>query len=547
MMRAAILTTFLRRHTLWIGFVAVLVPLTVLLGFQFVWLARAQRMTALAHRAELGNYIEAIGTQVQYFYRSAAERTLNLPSTYLTGARLDAVALYWQRRPLPAARRLFLVDFTHDVFGNFYVFDPATGALESPPASDESLAMIVAASPWQMLRYSGSAAAPGISVDERNPEQRIVLNPILDSDSHVVGVAGMILDEKYFRKHLLPTLIADALPSYFGASAPRDLVVSVADQSGKQVLSTGQATGNAHKVGTHLPFVFSDWSINLHGSRSTPEQLARASFVFNAGLSALLALTLVGGLVLALRSANRAVRLSEMKSEFVSNVSHELRTPLSSIRTFSELLRLGKVSRPEKVREYGAYIEAESRRLSRLIDNVLDFARIESGRKQYRFVAADVVELVEATMSLFWVRLHESGFEVDYDFPAETLPAVVMDPDAIGQALHNLLDNAVKYSGNSRTLGVRVWRDGDCVAIAVQDHGVGIAPDEQHKVWERFHRVGTGLVHDVKGTGLGLAIVHHVVRAHGGEVKLDSAPGRGSKFTIRLPLEPRAEPAAVPA
>jgi signal transduction histidine kinase len=225
-----------------------------------------------------------------------------------------------------------------------------------------------------------------------------------------------------------------------------------------------------------------------------------------------------------------------MKSDFVSNVSHELRTPVASIRVFGELLRTGRAQSAEKAREYGEYIEAESRRLSRLIDNILDFSRIESGRKEYRFVEADLHEVIADVIHTFDVRLGPQGFRITLETPPEPLPAVRIDADAIAQAFHNLLDNAVKYSGDSKAVTVRVTREGLSAAIAVQDFGIGIAPEEQRKVFERFHRVGTGLVHDVKGSGLGLSLVRHIVEAHGGTVDVVSKPGAGSVFTMRLPL-----------
>jgi signal transduction histidine kinase len=249
---------------------------------------------------------------------------------------------------------------------------------------------------------------------------------------------------------------------------------------------------------------------------------------------------------LALRAAGRAMRLSEMKSDFVSNVSHELRTPLASIRMFAEMLSLGRAPTLDKAKEYGEYIDAESRRLSRLIDNILDFARIESGRKTYQLVRADLAEVVAAVVRTFDVRLRQAGFTVRLVPPASPLPLLDLDPDAIGQALHNLLDNAVKYSGTSRAIEVSVSHDHAEAVVAVHDHGIGIPRSEQAKVWERFHRVPTGLVHDVKGSGLGLAIVRHIVEAHGGRLSLVSAPGEGSTFTMRLPLRPAVDAGTAP-
>ncbi|HKB36017.1 MAG TPA: hypothetical protein VKD72_06155, partial [Gemmataceae bacterium] len=173
------LREYFRRHTLWICFVAVLVPLVFLLGMQFVWLGHLKEASALAHKAALHNLLETVGTEVQYFYRNAAERALNLsPSIFdSTGERLDEAAWYWKKKPVPAARRLFLADFTRTDTGNFLLYDPAHHVLKSLLASDESLAIVMAASPWQMVRLGAVGKGSSLIVDERSPDYRIVLNP----------------------------------------------------------------------------------------------------------------------------------------------------------------------------------------------------------------------------------------------------------------------------------------------------------------------------------------------------------------------------------
>ena len=535
------ITAFLKRHTLWVGFAAVLLPLAVLLVLQYVWLARLERASALAHRAALNNYIEAVGNEVETFYVSSAERALNLPSALFTQKRLEKAAAYWSKRPAEGARRLFLVDYTRTFSGNFLVYDSDHERLIEPMASAETLTLIMACTPWHMLNYRRDAASSaGLRVDERDPETRLILNPIMDEATHkVVGIAGMILDDTYFRETLLPKTISKALPEFFPEAPIGDLAVTVRDAHGHLLLGTDEEGAAGEAVKGRLPFVYTDWTLALHSRGSSPERWARANFAFNIPLSALLAIALMGGVALALRAAGKAVKLSEMKSDFVSNVSHELRTPLASIRVFAELLRLGRVETPDKVREYGDYIETESRRLSRLIENILDFSRIESGRKTYRFVSADLREVVSATLKSFEVHLKHGGFRIAFEAPPGPLPSIAVDADAIGQALHNLLDNAVKYSGQAREITVRLGQEGEDLVVAVQDHGIGVPKDEQRKIFDRFHRVSTGLVHEVKGSGLGLSIVAHIVRVHGGRITVESEPGRGSTFSIRLPLRPR--------
>ncbi|MGD8374947.1 MAG: ATP-binding protein [Acidobacteriota bacterium] len=537
------ITYFLKRHNLWMGFLAVLVPLGLLLSMQYDALAKLERYSAMAHKTAMENFLEAVGSNVRYFYTSLAERTLNLPASVFTEEGMERAALHWRKVPAQGASRLFLVSYTDDLFGRFRFFDPERGLLEVPPASDEAMAIISAATPWQVLSLSGGfVESTELRVDERDPERRIILKPITNDQARIVGLAGMVLDEEFFREDLLPGILEEALPHFFPDASGDALLLTVTDDRGAVAFGADEHEGEGETASRPLQFAFTDWTVSLHRHGVTPEQWARQSFLYNISLSALVAFGLLGGVVLALRAANKAMRLSEMKSDFVSNVSHELRTPLASIRVFGELLRTGRARSVEKAQEYGEYIEAESRRLSRLIDNILDFSRIESGLKTYQFVPSDVGELLDSLMHRFEVRMRNSGFEADYDRPADSLPPVEFDPDAISQAVNNLLDNAVKYSGDSRRLRVSLARERDMVVISVQDHGIGIARDEQKKIFERFHRVGTGLVHDVKGSGLGLSIVHHVVAAHRGKVTVDSEPGRGTTISIHLPVA--AEPAA---
>lgn len=531
------LAAYLKRHTLWVAFAAVLLPLVVLLSLQFVWLKRLQETSAIARRAALDNYLEAIGTKVQYFYRTAAERALNIPPEVFQEGRLEQVAAQWTQKPVAGAERLFIVDFTQEMYGSYRVYDEASHRLVAVPASDEAMAIISAANPWQTLRVRrGRADNPALSVDERNPDFRIILNPITDDAFGIVAVAGMILDVRYFKHTLLPEVIKKSLPEFFPHGGEQGLEVMVKDAQGRFMFGEDHPADKAEVVVSRFPFVFGDWTLILHSHRSGPARWARMNFAINVTLAALLATLLVSGIVLALRVADRAMRLSQMKSDFVSNVSHELRTPLASIRVFGEFLRLGRVQAPDKVREYGEYIERESRRLSRLIENILDFSRIESGRKTYHPEPCDVRRVVESTLQSFDMYLKHSGFTASLDLPDEALPWIEADREALGLALHNLLDNAVKYSGEARAIEVRLARAGDEIVVAVRDHGVGIPAGEQRKIFDRFHRVSTGLIHEVKGSGLGLSLVQHIVQVHGGRITVDSEPGRGSTFTIRLPI-----------
>ncbi|HEX6203368.1 MAG TPA: HAMP domain-containing sensor histidine kinase, partial [Thermoanaerobaculia bacterium] len=535
-----------RRRTLWLGFAAVLVPLGVLLALQYRWLVELEHASEASRQAALSNYLEAVAGEIGLFYTSSAERVLNVPAHVFTQGRLDKAAGHFKKKAPEGARRLFVVSFVGEKSGKPLFFNPSCSSFEPADWSPELRAVVVAASSWQTLAHKGGVVEPvALAVDERDPAHRIVLNPITDDASRVVGVAGMVLDERYLRETLLPAVIDRALPSFFH-DPEASPVVQVADGRGRRVFSTMPAAWGRVEAERPLSFAFTDWKVGLASRHPHAGEWARSNFRLNVGLSALLAAVLTGGVVLALRTASREIKLSQMKSDFVSNVSHELRTPLASIRVFGELLRLGRLTEAGKVPEYGEYIETESHRLTQLIDNLLDFAHIESGRKSYRLEPVDLGKIVAETLETFEVRLKQSGFRLAYRGPRRPLPPLDLDAPAIAHSLANLIDNAVKYSGDGREVEVTLDRRGDEAVLAVRDWGIGVPRDEHEKIFDRFHRVSTGLVHDVKGSGLGLAIVRHVIDAHGGRVEVESRPGQGSTFTLVLPLAALAVEAAEP-
>ncbi len=534
-LRAVEHSVFGGRRVLWAGVLAVFLPLAVLLGLQYWWLADLERNSAIAREATLKNYLETITKDVHYFYWKISERALNLPPEIFGEKKTEKAAGYFKKKEIEGARRLFIISFLSREPMLFY--DPEKTKMVVPKHSKETVAVWAAASPWSYLRKKGTKIEKTtLSVDQHDQKNRIIINPITDEHFKLVGLAGMIVDQKYFEEIVLPKAIESSLPK-FEDKEKGELLVVVRDGQKRQILPHNiKANPKKDRVSRSFAFVFTDWYISLQGDFASPEKWARANFAYNMTLSAVLAAVLLGGIAITIRTALREMKLSAMKNEFVSNVSHELRTPLSSIRVFGEFMRRGRVEDQEKVREYGSYIETESRRLTQLINNILDFSRIESGRKVYMFEEADLEEILAGTLATFTVRLRDKGFDVSYQGPDEPLPEIEVDPNAIDRAVANLLDNAVKYSDGDRAIKVTLDRDNGEAIISVTDHGIGIPRDQQEKIFERFHRVSTGLVHDVKGSGLGLSLVRHIAEAHGGRVTVESEVGTGSTFTIHLPL-----------
>jgi signal transduction histidine kinase len=237
---------------------------------------------------------------------------------------------------------------------------------------------------------------------------------------------------------------------------------------------------------------------------------------------------------LAWRDVRRETEAVRLRTQFVSSVTHELKTPLTSIRMFAETLQLGRHSGPEAQREYLDTVVHETERLSRLINNVLDFARIDRGEKTYHLASTDVGTVAREAAGAVAYPLTQGGFTLEKEIDEE-LPWIEADSDALTQALLNLLSNAIKFSDEGGIITLRVLREKDDILLQVEDRGPGIAPEHQEAIFRDFYRTADAEEAGIPGTGLGLSLVAHVVAAHGGSVEVESEVGRGSTFTILIP------------
>jgi signal transduction histidine kinase len=239
------------------------------------------------------------------------------------------------------------------------------------------------------------------------------------------------------------------------------------------------------------------------------------------------------GIVLVLRDVSRERRLAQLRTDFVSNVSHELKTPLTSIRMLAETMRLGRIKKKTEVREYLYMIVNESERLTRLINNVLDFSKIEQRKKQYHLEKTNLSEVVKSVIRVMESTIKRKGFELKTDIASSV--HTVADGDALQQAVLNLLSNAVKYSQKRKEISIRLWTENKSIRIEVADRGLGIPDSDQKRIFEKFYRAHSEHKQDTGGAGLGLTVVKHVVDAHDGRIELQSKVGEGTSFKIILP------------
>lgn len=541
-----LIKNYWHRYIVWIGLIIALLPLLIIIHLQYRSLCELEQTSTNSYKMAVKTYLKSVVAQLEEDYRINAEKTLNpFVDVFTQENNLDNKALsvkHW-----PGAKQIFIVSFDEEGAPLTHFYNSSTQLIKLQSDSREKRAVNTACTLSNLrLRLGSTAPTPTtplrsntLTINELDPENRLILKPITDSSGSIIGMAGLIVDVNHFKTRL-EQAIKESLPTVFPEDN-KEMIITVKDSNNHLLMSSCSnlsfAKCSKDEVEVQLPFIFTDWILGYQRVNMTIEELAHKNFVLNFTVSILMALILLIGIAITLHTIAREIKLSQMKTDFVSNVSHELRTPLSSIRVFGEFMRLGWVKDSAKVREYGEYIETESRRLTQLIDNILDFSRISSDRKIYQMDNVNIKDLIQTTLKTFEVLQKQQSFNILLELPENKLPLLQIDANAIAQALVNLIDNAIKYSGEEKNILVQLDVINAYVTIAVIDNGIGIERCEQTKIFDKFYRVSTDCVHDVKGSGLGLSIVKHIIDAHQGKVTIDSTIGKGSKFTIYLPIK----------
>lgn len=348
--------------------------------------------------------------------------------------------------------------------------------------------------------------------------------------SRTDGIWGLLLDSEQLTANVLQPVIRQYVSS-------EEIQWAIKNRDGEAILQSHKQAAGPMTVRVNFLGSFPPWSLEFY--QENPH-LFEALLTSRRGIYLymfiLLAGILIFGLTLTIRIVSHELELGKMKSDFVSTVSHEFKSPLTSIRQLAEMLQANRVPSEQRRQRYYDVLLEQSERLSLLIDNILDFAKMEEGKKEFMFEMVDMGPLLQELISTIQQQVRHEGFtiEVELDMPLLSIQA---DRAAITQAITNLIDNAIKYSAGSKKVCVRSYRENQYLMIAIQDFGVGIKPEEIDRVFERFYRGGDELTRTVKGSGLGLTLVKQIVEAHHGSVHVESEPGHGSTFFIRLPLE----------
>ena len=372
---------------------------------------------------------------------------------------------------------------------------------------------------------------PGREIDNHRHKTRINGKPYLFSlipgNDH--GHWGLIMDNDHILHDTIHPLI---LKNANGS----DFYWELTGINGELLLKSDYIPEDTPPVYSAFPSNLPSWSLTLY-----PEEPGLFVSLFRQGkglffyIFIVILIILACGLFFTLQTVNNELHLSRMKSYFMSTVSHEFKSPLTSIRQMAEMLVHGRVPSPERQQKYYTRILQQSERLSHLIDNILDFSKMEEGQKIFRFERADITPVVKEMVESFQKITADEGFLISLSI-TEPLPDVVFDHEAMEQVIHNLIDNACKYSGESRTIEVQLYPEGNKIVISVRDQGVGIRKEDKNKIFSRFYRAGEELTQAVKGSGIGLTIVKQIVESHQGEVTVESNPGKGSIFNVILPI-----------
>ncbi|MDA3894408.1 MAG: HAMP domain-containing sensor histidine kinase [Salinivirgaceae bacterium] len=379
----------------------------------------------------------------------------------------------------------------------------------------------------QLLKYIKSGYRKIAPVKIQNDSISMFLFALYNNDSSI-NIGGMIIDSKAF----IPEVLGPKIQSM----AQDRFIISVSHNN-DEVYSNQLVPNQDRRIRLkeHL-WLFNEFEVGIQLQNDPVEQMVKKRTQTNILMIVLMDLVLLIGAWFVYRSIRKEIHLAQIKAEFVSNVSHEIKTPLALINMYSETLEMGRVPTEEKKIEYFRVINKEAKRLARMVNKILNFSKIESGKREYHFIETEINEIVEPVVATYQHHFKNSGFKYVV-LLGENLPLINADEEAITDALTNMIDNGIKYSTDTKLIEISTGLNGNNVFVKVKDSGIGIKEKEQKLIFDKFYRVTDGnLANIAKGSGIGLNIVKSIMEAHGGNISIESTFGEGSSFKMNFPI-----------
>jgi signal transduction histidine kinase len=384
-------------------------------------------------------------------------------------------------------------------------------------------------------RTSGTGSSPlfyAKTIDETLYLIAAVLFPYR-SDGDISGLIGAKVDHGYLVDHVIKELVQSQQFS-------ENTTVVISDLASIPLFGDREESAELATITDFFDDNFPPWKIEFYRGKTSGLGGVDIKKNFYFWTIVILLIVLTFGAALIMRTIAHEMEVLKIKSDFVSSVSHEFKTPLTSIRTLVERLQDGKVKDKTKMKQYFSVIAQDTDKLTRMVGNILNFSKIEEGKREYDFVEADLAQLVSHQIQDFQKDelLKEFSFKA---FIQEGIPSMLVDTEALSQVLNNLLDNAVKFSSDNKEIQIHLREDKDGVILEIKDLGIGIPADDLDKIFDKFYQGKNALRQSVKGTGLGLTLVKHTVEAHGGRISVKSKVGEGSTFSLIFPVESKAK------
>jgi signal transduction histidine kinase len=352
----------------------------------------------------------------------------------------------------------------------------------------------------------------------------VCLFPLRSEDNKNI-IGGITIDPIQF--------IQQNLVSKISQGAGNEFVLAISADNDNRIIYSSENINESQMIIKKSLWLLPGMSLGLKMKSGTIEGLVSQRFYENIIILGLLLLILTIGIILIIYNIRKELGLAQLKSDFITNVSHELRTPLALISMYSETLALDRIKTEEKKHEYYSVIHNETNRLSKIVNSILNFSKMENESRKFNFQNCNLIEISNEVFKSYDYHIKSKGFVYTLNY-ADNIEEIFADNDAISESIINLIENTLKYSTDKKEFKIIINTNGEGPYWEIKDYGIGISREDQHKIFDKFYRVSSGLVHSTKGTGLGLSLVKQIMAAHNGEIIVESSLGSGSKFRLQF-------------